>query len=167
MTLRSIKILVLLMVGVFCLIGAVFNLTSMEGDLAWVSLVVIGDGATGVADWQKIEAPWVVTICWAVIPLSKTLAGLLCLMGAGKMWSARHADASSFQGAKYVGLVGCGVMLAMLFGVFILIAETWFQQWQTPLGAGILGAAERYIVCIGVITFFVYLPDDESRTSVY
>ncbi|WOJ92469.1 DUF2165 family protein [Congregibacter variabilis] len=161
MSLRIIKILMLFMVGLFCLIGAVFNLTSMEADLALVSLVVIGDGATGVADWQKIETPWFVTLCWAVIPLSKALAGLLCLMSVGRMWSLRRSDSSSFQWAKHAGIVGCGVMLAMLFGVFILIAETWFQQWQTPLGAGILGAAQRYIVCIGVIVFFVYLSDDE------
>lgn len=161
MILRLIKILMLLIVGVFCLVGAVFNLTAMDGDLALVSLVVIGDGATGVAEWQKIQAPWLVTMCWAVIPLSKTLAGLLCLTSVGKMWSARRSDSPAFQGAKHAGIAGCGVMLAMLFGVFILIAETWFQQWQTPLGAGILGAAQRYIVCIGVLVFFVYLPDDE------
>jgi predicted small integral membrane protein len=58
-------------------------------------------------------------------------------------------------------MAGCGIMLAMLFGVFILISETWFQQWQTELGAAILGAAQRYMVAIGVVAFFVSLREQE------
>ena len=53
----------------------------------------------------------------------------------------------------------------MLFGVFILISETWFQQWQTELGAAILGAAQRYIVAIGALAFFVSLPDQQLVQS--
>ena len=159
MTLRYTKILMMLMVGLFGLIAASFNLMQMDSDLALVSQVVIGAGASGVADWQKIESSWLVTLCWSVIPTAKILCGLLCLLCVKQMWSARHSDLLGFQLSKALGIAGCGIMLAMLFGVFILVSETWFQQWQTELGAGILGAAERYIISIGVLVFFVNLPD--------
>jgi len=120
-----------------------------------VSQVVVGAGATGIAEWQKIESTWLVALCWLVIPMAKVASGLLCLLFVKRMWSARKSDCDAFQQAKQVGLAGCGIMLAMLFGVFILVSETWFQQWQTELGAAILDAAQRYIIAIGVVAFFV------------
>ncbi|MEP5568588.1 MAG: DUF2165 family protein [Halioglobus sp.] len=137
MALRYIKITMMLMVGLFGLIAAAHNLMQMDSDLALVSQVVIGAGASGIAEWQKIESSWLVTLCWSVIPAAKTLSGLLCLLCVKNMWSSRHSDELAFQQAKVLGMAGCGVMLVMLFGVFILVSETWFQQWQTELGAAI------------------------------
>ncbi|MFT5483929.1 MAG: putative small integral membrane protein [Halieaceae bacterium] len=157
---RLIKIIMILLVGCFGLLGAGHNLIAFESDIALVSQVVSGAGAHSVAEWQKIETPVLIWLCWMVIPLAKLATGLLCCAGAARMWTARHADAEGFQQAKYLGVAGCGVMLAMLFGVFILIAETWFQQWQTALGAAILPAAHRYMLTIGLLALFVNLRDD-------
>ena len=159
MTLRYIKIFMMLMIGLFGLIGASHNLMQMDSDLALVAQVVVGAGASGIADWQKIESGWLVTLCWSIIPIAKILGGLLCLLCVKEMWSVRHSELLAFQRSKEAGLAGCGILLAMLFGVFILVSETWFQQWQTELGTGILGAAERYIISIAVVAFFVNLPD--------
>jgi predicted small integral membrane protein len=160
MTLRYIKILMMLMVGLFGLIGAYYNLTEIDSTLALVSQVVSGSGATGVGQWQQIESPLLVALCFSVIPSAKILSGLLCLFCVKQMWSSRNTDTQTFQRSKQVGMAGCGVMLAMLFGVFILISETWFQQWQTELGVAILGAAERYIISVGIVAFFINLADD-------
>ena len=159
MTLRYTKMIMMLMIGLFGLTGASYNVMQMDSDLALVSQVVVGAGASGIAEWQKIESQWLVTLCWSIIPIAKALTGLLCLLCVKQMWSARHSDLLAFQRSKGIGMAGCGIMLAMLFGVFILVSETWFQQWQTELGAGILGAAHRYIISIGVVAFFVNLPD--------
>jgi predicted small integral membrane protein len=160
MLLRYIKIFMMLMIGLFGLIGAYYNLTQIDSTLALVSQVVTGSGATGVAQWQQIESPWLVALCFSTIPTAKIFSGLLCLFCVIQMWSARNADMSTFQQSKQVGMAGCGVMLAMLFGVFIFASETWFQQWQTELGVAILGAAERYIISVGVVAFFINLTDD-------
>ncbi|KAA1191856.1 DUF2165 domain-containing protein [Pseudohalioglobus sediminis] len=161
MTLRYTKILLLLMVGLFGLVAAIQNFVQMDSDLALVGQVVSGGGAMGVAPWQQIEAPWLVTLCWLLIPLAKLASAALCLVGVATMWRERRGSGQAFQVSKRAGLAGCGIMLAMLFGIFILVAETWFQQWQTELGAAILGAAERYIVAITAVALFVYLPDGE------
>jgi len=162
MTLRYTKILLILMAGLFGLVAAIQNFVQVESDLALVSQVVSGGGAMGVAPWQQIEAPWLVTLCWLLIPLAKLASAALCLVGVATMWQARRSSGRAFQVSKRAGIAGCGIMLAMLFGIFILIAETWFQQWQTELGAAILGAAQRYIIAITAVVFFVYLPDGES-----
>ena len=158
-TVRYLKILLTMMVGLFGLIAAAQNLIQMDTDLALVSQVVSGGGAAGVAQWQQIQSPLLVTLCWLVIPVAKTIAGVLCFLGVHQMWAARAADAAQFQAAKQAAIAGCGVLLAMLFGVFILISETWFQQWQTELGGAILSAAERYIIALGIVLFFVNLED--------
>ncbi|MEH6517872.1 MAG: DUF2165 family protein [Halioglobus sp.] len=160
MTLRYTKILMIMMVGLFGFVAASQNIMQMESDLALVSQVVIGADAMGVASWQRIEAPWLVTLCWLIIPVAKVVSAILCMICVKQMWDAREADSYAFQASKQAGIAGCGIMLAMLFGVFILVSETWFQQWQTELGAAILGAAQRYIVAIGVVVFFVNLRDE-------
>ena len=157
---RYIKMVMILFVGIFGLLGACHNLIAFENDIGLISQVVTGAGAHSVAAWQQIENPLLVWLCWSVIPVSKFTCGVLCLAGTTRMWAARHADGESFQQAKNLGLAGCGVMLAMLFGVFILIAETWFQQWQTALGAAILPAAHRYMLTVGLLALFVNLRDD-------
>ena len=160
MLLRYIKILMMLMIGLFGFIGAYYNLMEIDSTLALVSLVVTGSGAASVAQWQQIESPLLVALCFSLIPFSKTLSGFLCVFCVKQMWASRNADMPTFQRSKQVGMAGCGVMLAMLFGVFILASETWFQQWQTELGVAILGAAERYIICVGVVALFINLSDD-------
>jgi predicted small integral membrane protein len=47
----------------------------------------------------------------------------------------------------------------MLFGEFIVAAETWFLLWQTELGALALPTAFRCIGCIALIAIFVQQPD--------
>ncbi len=160
MAMRTLKIVMILMVSLFAFIAGCHNLLQYSSDTALVAQVVAGAGATGVAEWQKIESAWLVTLCWSVIPLAKFATAVLCLLGGQRMWSARAADARAFQHAKYYALLGCGVMLAMLFGVFILITETWFQQWQTELGGAVLGAAERYMVAVAVLAFFVSMGEE-------
>ena len=159
MTLRYTKILMILMVSLFGFVAAAHNVMQIDSDLALVSQVVVGADARGVANWQKIEAPWLVTLCWSVIPLAKFMCAVLCAIAVKQMWAARESDPQVFQAAKQAGIAGCGILLAMLFGVFILISETWFQQWQTELGAAILGAAQRYIVAVGLVVLYVNLRD--------
>ena len=69
----------------------------MESDLALVSRVVIGADAMGVASWQRIEAPWLVTLCWSVIPVAKVISAIVCIIYVKQMWVAREADCYVFQ----------------------------------------------------------------------
>ena len=75
------------------------------------------------------------------------------------MLQARSLGADTFNQSKSLALVGCSIMLAMLFGGFIVAAETYFQLWQTDLGNLALPMAFRYIGCIALIAIFVQQSD--------
>jgi predicted small integral membrane protein len=77
------------------------------------------------------------------------------------MWQARHADTKQFQMSKQLGLIGCAVALVMLFGGFIVIAETWFELWRSDVMRGpVLDSAFRYAGMIALIALFVHMPDE-------
>jgi len=79
------------------------------------------------------------------------------MMGVKNMWQFRKADNDRFQQAKRLAITGCGLLLAMLFGVFILVTETWFQQWQTEFGSGILMTAHRYLLSVGILMIYIQM----------
>lgn len=162
---RYIKITMVLMVGLFGLYGAFLNVMGAHFEIVEISKVVTGAGAKGVQEWQKIENPILVWIAWSVIPFCKFVAGVLCLMGVKTMWQFRKADRVSFQQAKRFAMTGCGLLLAMLFGVFILVTETWFQQWQTEFGSGVLLTAHRYLLSVGILMIYIQMGDDQLGTE--
>jgi len=100
--------------------------------------------------------PLVILLGALFITVLKISIGVLCLVGAWQMWSARAADVTKFAQAKNYALTGCGVALFMLFAGWIVIAETWYELWRSPtMLAPVLGSAFRYCGTIGVIALFV------------
>ena len=47
------------------------------------------------------------------------------------MWQSRNASVADFSSAKRIALAGCGIAVIMLFGGFIVIAESWFELWRS------------------------------------
>ncbi len=161
MALRIIKIVLILLVVLWGLIGGIQNVIYAGAGFEAVAAVVSPDLTTmpGLASWQTIETPLLIWMAWAVIPLAKLGGAALCLGGAYSMWRSRSQDADSFQNSKSLALAGCGIILAMLFGGFIVSAETYFLLWQSELGGSVLPIAFRYIGCVGVVAIFVQQPE--------
>ena len=161
MALRIIKAVLILLVGLWGLIGGTQNFIQAGAGFDAVATVLSPDltKVSGLASWQTIENPLVIWLAWAIIPLSKLGGSALCLGGAYSMWRSRLLDADSFQKSKSLALAGCGIILAMLFGGFIVSAETYFLLWQTELGGLVLPTAFRYIGCVGLIAIFVQQPE--------
>jgi predicted small integral membrane protein len=153
--LRISKIVLLLLVGLWGLIGGIGNFTQIGTGFDYVAAVLNPQKVVGLASWQRSES----TLAWAIIPLSKLVSAGLILFGSWQMWRARRPGADSFNHAKSLALVGCSIAMAMLFGGFIVAAETYFLLWQTELGALALPVAFRYIGCIALIAIFVQQPD--------
>ena len=115
----------------------------------------------GSDSWQATASPIVVYLGVALILSSKIAAGTLCAFGAVTMWRQRSADAATFADAKRLALVGCAVAIAMLFGGFIVIAESWFELWRSDVMRGpVLESAFRYAGMIALIALFVAGKDD-------
>jgi len=157
--LRTIKIILIVLVGVWGLIGGLGNLALSESGFTATAEVVGADGRSGVADWQRIESPLLIWAAWALLPIGKLATAVLCLYGAWRMWSSRRLPADEFNAAKAFGLLGCGIAVAMMFGIFMVAADTYFNLWATELGSRVMPQAFLYVGSIGIIALFVNQPD--------
>lgn len=155
--LRIVKILLILSVAAWALIGALGNVIDWGGTTGAVA------AATSMSTFDTVPAstratshPAVIMIGALLITAFKIGAGALCLLGAWRMWDARGGDVATFARAKSLALAGCGVAMFMLFAGWIVIAETWFELWRSPVMLEpVLGSAFRYGGFIAVIALFV------------
>lgn len=72
----------------------------------------------------------------------------------------RNGSVADFSAAKGIALAGCGIAVIMLFGGFIVIAESWFELWRSEAMGAALSAAVRYGSMIALIAIFVAAPED-------
>lgn len=160
--LRIAKIYLVLMVSLWALVGAFHNIASWSGTIqaveAATSMVTFEGGAES---WQATSNPVIVWGGALFIILSKLAAGILCAIGALRMWQTRASDSVIFIKSKEIALVGCAVAVAMLFGGFIVVAESWFELWKSDAMRGpVLDSAFRYGGMIALIALFVTSRDD-------
>lgn len=159
--LRIMKILLVLSVALWGLLGAVGNVVDWGGTMGAVSAVTSMSTFEEGAKWQATSNPLIIMAGALFILFSKIIAGLLCLVGAGRMWAARKSDAVVFTQAKTFALSGCAVAAFMLFSGFFVIAEGWFELWRSDaLRAPVLASAFRYAGMIALIALFVAIRDD-------
>ncbi|RED15726.1 DUF2165 family protein [Parasphingopyxis lamellibrachiae] len=159
---RIIKILLIVSVASWALLGAVENVVDWGGTTGAVAATVSMSTFEGGAEsWKATSSVAVVTTGALLILLGKLIAGLFCLAGAWRMWSARASDAVAFQNAKVLALAGCGTAVLLLFAGWIVIAETWFELWRSEMMRDLaLQSAFRYGAMIGVIALIVGARDD-------
>lgn len=129
------------------------------GAVASATSMVTFEG--GSESWKATSSPVIIWAGALFIMVSKLVAGSLCVIGALRMWGARKGDAVIFQQAKTIALSGCGIAVLMLFGGFIVIAESWFELWRSDVMRGpVLDSAFRYGGMIALIALFVATRDD-------
>ncbi|WP_416877011.1 DUF2165 domain-containing protein [Litorimonas sp.] len=160
--LRIIKTLLIFSVFLWGIFGAFGNLTDWNGTIGAVEAVASMSTFEGGAEsWRATTNPVLILAGALFIILSKVTAGILCLIGGGRMWSARKADAAAFNHAKTFALSGCGVAIFMLFLGFIVIGEGWFELWRSDVFRDLAGqSAFRYAGMIGIVAIFVSMADD-------
>ena len=160
--LRIIKILLVASVALWGFVGAFGNITDWNGTLGAVGAATSMATFEGGADsWRATSSPIIIWLGALFIMLSKTAAGILCLLGAQQMLVARNAGAQDFAKAKEIAIAGCGVAVFMLFTGFIVIAESWFELWRSDVMRGpVLDSAFRYGGMICLIALFVSMRDE-------
>lgn len=160
--LRIVKILLVLSVAGWALLGAVGNLADWSGTVGAVEATTTMSTFEGGADsWRATSNRAVILTGAVLIPTLKLIAGLFCLGGAWRMWSARAGEATDFASAKKMALTGCAVAVFLLFTGWIVIAEGWFELWRSDAFRGpALGSAFRYAGMIALIALFVGTHDD-------
>ena len=160
--LRMLKILLILSVALWALVGGALNFLhwgETREAVAAVTTMVTFEG--GAESWKATANPALILAGALFIALSKLTAGFLCVIGALKMWAARGGDVAVFAQSKHVALAGCAVAVFMLFSGFIVIAESWFELWRSDVMRGpVLASAYRYAGMIALIAIFVASKED-------
>ncbi|AHF90640.1 membrane protein [Opitutaceae bacterium TAV5] len=100
---------------------------------------------------------------WSIIAWEIT-AGVLCALGAWKLWTKRHAPAAEFQRAKTLAICGLTLTLLQWFTAFITVGAEWFLMWQSRTWNG-QEAAGRMFMVFGLILIFVSMRDDEPEIA--
>ncbi len=160
--LRIMKIGLIATVALWGLVGALGNLLDWNqalGAVAAVTSMATFDG--GAESWQATTNPVVIWLGALFIMLSKLAVGIMCSVGVMRMWQTRRSTGPDFAMSKVIALSGCAVAVIMLFGGFIVIAESWFELWrsQGPIRMA-LPDAFRYAGMIALIAIFVAMPDE-------
>lgn len=162
MLIRLIKILLILSVAAWGLIGALLNIINWDGTTGGVyAAITMSTFEGGTASWQATTNSALVLAGALFITLSKIAAGICCGIGAVNMFRAISADRVTFSASKSLGLAGCGIALLMLFFGFIVVAESFFEMWRSDvLRDASLGSAFRYAGLIALIALFVGQSED-------
>jgi predicted small integral membrane protein len=160
--LRAMKIGLITTVALWGLVGALGNLLDWNqalGAVTAVTSMATFDG--GAESWQATTNPVVIWLGALFIMLSKLAVGIMCTVGVMRMWQSRRSTGPDFAASKAIALSGCAVAVIMLFGGFIVIAESWFELWrsQGPIRMA-LPDAFRYAGMIALIAIFVAMPDE-------
>jgi len=159
--LKKVKSIMMLTVALWGLVGAHHNAVDWNGTLGAVgavtSMATIEGGTSG---WQATSNPFLIWGGAIFILMSKLVAAVLCGIGGMRMWLAKSSDNTAYYLARNMALAGCGVALIMLFGGFIVIAESWFELWRSESMLGpVLQSSFRYGGMIGLIALFVASKD--------
>lgn len=129
--------------------GAVAMALGMESTFGW-------DGLT----WRAIDTPALVWIAFGLIIFAEGLVGLLGLLGAWTLFSARENPADRFHEAKRPGLAGCAVGMLLWYGGFVVIGGEWFALWQTG-DFNPVPNAFQFATMMGIIGIFVAMRDTD------
>ena len=160
--LRMLKILLVLTVAAWALLGGFMNILHWQettGSVTAVTTMATFEG--GAESWRATANPALILLGALFITLSKLTGGLLCVFGAMKMLAAAGADAGVFAAAKKPALAGCAVIIFMLFGGFVVVAEGWFDMWRSDALRGmVIDSAFRYCAIIALIGIFVAMNEE-------
>ena len=161
MMLPRTKSILILTVALWGFMGALHNLMDWSGTLGAVGAVTSMATFDGGAEaWQATSNPILIWLGAVFIFASKLATGILCSLGAIRMWRIKETNSAAYHAAKSMALTGCAIAVIMLFGGFIVMAESWFELWRSESMRGpVLQSAFRYAGMIALIALFVASKD--------
>ncbi|MFA5901240.1 MAG: DUF2165 domain-containing protein [Hyphomicrobium sp.] len=162
MVVRAAKVLLVLMIGLFSLLVGADNIIDYGTNYAFVQHVMSMDMVfpSSTLTWRAITSPLLHHFAYALIIFAELLAGVLCIIGARRLWLVRESPAFTFNTAKNAAVAGLVTGFALWFCGFMIVGGEWFQMWQSQTWNG-QQAAFRFIACIGIVLIFLTQKDHE------
>jgi len=161
MSVRYIKIVLVVFVGLTGLLFVAGNIANWNAGLELVGYVLSMEGHEiyGSHIFPPVTNSALVTIAFLLILAGESLVGALSLKGAWDLWGARKGSAEAFNASKTYAVLGTGMAMVVWFGGFIVIGGALFQMWQTQIGAGSFDDAFVFAAAGGLVLLFVSMPD--------
>jgi len=160
--LRAVKSVLVLTVGLWALLVAYDNVADYDANWNFVVHVLRMDTvfpdnplkSRAVASTILDRAAY-----WAIIA-TEFAAGLLCVLGAVRLFRARR-DRAAFVAAKTTAAGGLLLVWLLYFVGFITVGGEWFSMWQSPTWNGQQGAF-RFLVGAMLVMIVVLLPEEDA-----
>lgn len=161
MSVRIVKILLVVCVSLLCLIYATQNVVNINEAFAAIAYVMgMHDHVVYPSSFvPSVQAPVAVWAALTVIVLLEFTAGVLAARGAYDMWVVRRGDAAAFDASKRFAMLGAGVGMLVWLGLFGVVGGAMFQMWQTTVGSGSLTGAFQYFGSLALVALFVVMPE--------
>lgn len=160
---RVIKTLLVLSIAAFGIVGFMSNMVDFSATREQVRQVLAMAPGTPGIEWRSIHSQIVVEIGFSLIYLTKFVMSFLCLICGFKMIKNINSDVESFQDAKKLGIVSCGIGIVMFFIGFIVLTETYFEYWRVPiLGLATHDFAFSYITMLSLFLIILAQKDIQN-----
>ncbi len=158
---RETKIGLIVVAASWGYIGALGNVLDWGQALGAVGAVTSMSTFDGGSDsWQAMTSPLLSWLGALFIVSGKLATAVMCTLGARSMWQSR-SDSADFAKAKQIAIAGCAAGAVVLFGSFLVIAESWFELWRSDgLIRFALADAFRYGGLLMLIAIFVGQRED-------
>ncbi len=164
MTLRAIKILLVLGVAIFYSLVVFNNITDYGSNYEFVRHVLMMDntfpGNNGM--WRAIHAPLMHTAFYLSIIAWETITMLLCWWGGFRMARALRGTAAAFHQATRISIAALTLSLLMWLVAFLAVGGEWFLMWQSKTWNG-QDAAFRMFTVVGIVLLIVVQPDTDDQ----
>ncbi len=162
MIVRLSKAALTLFAGLFGLLVGVDNIADYGTNFAFVQHVLSMDTTFpgNALLWRAITSGWLHHAAYALIIVSELVVGLLCTVGAWRLFITRSQPAPLFNDAKGLALAGLSAGFALYFFGFLVIGGEWFQMWQSQTWNG-QEAAFRFAASFGLVLIFVSQEDTD------
>ena len=146
---RTSKILMIAGIGCLSLVVASNNVLDYQSNLLFVRHVMSMDTVFpgNALRSRAITEPLLHSAVYASIILWEFGIAILCLSGALQLLRHLKNDASRFNKAKFLSILGLSAGFALWFFGFMVVGGEWFCMWQSPEWNG-QESAFRFVVCI-------------------
>ena len=160
MIVRLSKAALTLSLGIFLVIVGIDNILDYGINFTFVQHVMSMDTIfpDSTLRWRAVTAEWAHHVAFALIIAAELVIGIVCVIGAWRLFVARTASSPAFRQAKSLAMAGVAAGFAFFFLVFIVVGGEWFQMWQSSTWNAQEGAF-RFAVLFGIVLVFVGLED--------
>lgn len=160
LAIRGSKILLVFGIGCLSTLVAFNNVVDYQSNFLFVQHVMSMDTVypENILKHRAITEPLLHSIAYAFIIFSEFVIAILCLTGALCLLRDIKSDASTFDNAKFLSILGLSCGFGLWFIGFMVIGGEWFCMWQSPDWNG-QQSAFRFVVSIVLVLIYIAQSD--------